>query len=65
MTTIINRRLDDHYDIYIGRRDMDTHFGNPFSHISTQYASVRVESRMEAIRCFREWLLSGCHNSSG
>lgn len=41
------------FDVYIGRPSA---FGNPFSEKAGTQAEVKVESREEAIACFREWV---------
>lgn len=41
------------YDIYIGR---GSKFGNPFSHKYSKYAEVFVDTREEAIECYKNWL---------
>lgn len=41
------------YDIYIGR---GSKWGNPFSHMKYSQAEVIVESREEAIECFKNWI---------
>lgn len=43
--------------VYIGRRGRGMHFGNPFSHLLSSIATVRVSSRAESITAFRKWLL--------
>ncbi len=44
--------------LYIGRNPMNPHrhFGNPFSHLVFSYASIKVDTRDEAIECFRQWI---------
>jgi hypothetical protein len=45
------------YDVYIGRsRNTDSHYGNPFSHLDDTLASVKVDTREEAVGAFRSWL---------
>lgn len=43
------------YDVYIGR-GQGSSWGNPFSHLQTSLGEVKVDSREEAIACFREWV---------
>lgn len=42
------------YDVYIGR---PSKFGNPFSHLEGTLAKFKVDTRMEAIDKYKEWLL--------
>lgn len=56
MTTVVNLRFQP-YDVYIGRlRGIDEHFGNPFSHVGSSLARVRVQTREDAIMAFASWL---------
>lgn len=49
------------YDIYIGRRrNNHHHYGNPFSHLESSLADIRVVTREESIVAFRCWL-AGTH----
>jgi hypothetical protein len=41
------------YDVYIGR---GSKWGNPFSHKHSQLAEVIVDTREEAIECYKNWL---------
>lgn len=41
------------FDVYIGRPGP---WGNPFSEKAGTQAEVKVETREEAIACFREWI---------
>lgn len=41
------------FDVYIGRPGQ---WGNPFSEKAGTQAEVKVETREEAIACFREWI---------
>lgn len=43
------------YDVYIGR---PSKFGNPFSHLPGTLAQWRVDTREEAIECFRNYLMN-------
>lgn len=45
----------DKYDIYIGR---PSKWGNPFSHLDDSIAEFKVETRSEAIKKYREYILS-------
>lgn len=45
----------DKYDVYIGR---PSKWGNPFSHQPKSIAEVKVDSREEAIECYRNYLLA-------
>lgn len=59
-TTVVNLKTDP-YDVYIGRQPgQDLHFGNPFSHVNSSYAKVRVTTRADAVRQFEAWV-SGRH----
>jgi len=42
------------FDVYVGRPSA---WGNPFSDRPRSVAEVKVDSREEAIACFREWVL--------
>lgn len=45
--------------LYIGRTAKSSnpyHFGNPFSHLETSVASVKVSTREISIQAYREWL---------
>lgn len=44
------------FDVYIGR-GRGSQWGNPFSHQEGTQARFKVDTREEAIACFREWLL--------
>jgi hypothetical protein len=48
------------YDVYIGRsRDpRNNKWGNPFSHINGTLAQYKVNTREEAIRAYRQWILT-------
>ncbi len=41
------------YDVYIGR---GSKWGNPFSHKHSKWAEVTVDSREEAIECYKNWI---------
>lgn len=45
----------DKYDVYIGR---PSQWGNPFSHKPSSIAEVKVDSREEAIECFKNYLIA-------
>lgn len=45
----------DKYDVYIGR---PSKYGNPFSHREGTLAQFKVDTREEAISCFRNYVLS-------
>lgn len=61
MTRVVNCKHTA-YDIYVGRRRNAGchHFGNPFSHLSDNSASVKVSSREQAIAYFEGWLKGEC-----
>jgi hypothetical protein len=54
MTKVVHCKKES-YDVYIGRPGR---FGNPFSHKENTLAKFKVESRKEAIKKFKEYLLS-------
>lgn len=45
-------------EVYIGRPRgrVVFHFGNPFTHLNYGTATVKVNSREEAVQAFKEWL---------
>jgi hypothetical protein len=43
------------YDVYIGR---PSRFGNPFSHLPGTLAQWKVDTREEAIECFKNYLMN-------
>jgi DNA adenine methylase len=54
-TTVVNRKNNLPYDVYIGR---GSPYGNPFTHVESDTPGViRVATREEAIRRYRGWLL--------
>ncbi|WP_144473018.1 DUF4326 domain-containing protein [Bacillus pumilus] len=53
-TTVVNKHHGVPYDIYIGR---GSKWGNPFSHLSNTEADFKVDTREEAIRMYRLWLI--------
>lgn len=56
MTKVVNIRHEK-YDTYIGRKDGNEHFGNPFSHLtSPNLSTVKVDSREDSITAFKQWL---------
>ena len=46
------------YDVYIGRGSL---WGNPFSHKPSICAQVKVKTREEAIRRYKEWVVQQPH----
>jgi len=51
-------------DVYIGRKDVGMHFGNPFTHLEhTCTKTERVTSREEAISEFERWIMGTKHES--
>jgi len=40
-------------DIYIGR---GSPLGNPYSHLYSKVGAIKVDTREEAIACYKEWL---------
>lgn len=56
-TTIVNIR-ESKYDIFIGRRNVKYHWGNPFTHLDVPTrAKIRMNSVNESMQAFRDWLL--------
>lgn len=53
-TRVVNRRKEP-FDVYIGR---GSRWGNPFSHKGGTWAKEVVATREEAIRRYREWLMT-------
>jgi hypothetical protein len=54
MIEIVNKKTGDHDDaVYVGR---GSPLGNPYSHLPSSLAEVKVESREEAVRRYRPWL---------
>lgn len=53
---VVNIYKTKKFDVFIGRYPSGLHWGNPFTHLYSSAASVRVASREEAIRCFRIWM---------
>jgi len=56
MTRVISLRSGEPYDVFVGRPGV---FGNPFSHLSTEYNSVslsRALSRFDAVRKHAAWI---------
>jgi hypothetical protein len=47
--------------VYVGRRAKGMHFGNPFTHLATSLATVRVPTRAMAIQAFADWLKGTAH----
>ena len=43
------------FDVYIGRPSI---WGNPFSHKEGTSAKFKVQSREEAVRMYRQWILN-------
>lgn len=43
------------YQVYVGR---PSEWGNPYSHLDGTLAEFRVETREQAVACYREWLLA-------
>ncbi len=56
MTKVVNKNKEK-YDVYIGR---GSKWGNPFTHIKdkTTKAEFIVDSRKEAIKQYKEWILT-------
>ncbi|PJZ19816.1 hypothetical protein CEW46_21235 [Bacillus cereus] len=56
-TRVVNKYKEP-YDIYIGR---GSKWGNPFSHLDGTKAQFKVGSREEAVRAFKNWILTQPH----
>lgn len=56
MTRVVNKNKEK-YDIYIGR---GSKWGNPFTHIKDRETKAEyiVETREEALKKYREWILN-------
>lgn len=52
MCTVVNKYKSE-YDVYIGR---GSKWGNPFSHMPETKASHKVDTREEAVACYKEYL---------
>lgn len=50
---VVNLKTGEKYDVYIGR---GSKWGNPFSHMKHSQAEVIVDSREEAIECYKNWI---------
>lgn len=48
-------------DVYVGRQNNKTHFGNPFSHIAHSTIKHVVATREEAVSSFEKWILGEAH----
>ena len=51
-TLVVNARHEV-YDIYIGR---PSKWGNPFSHVPSQFSIKIAKTREEAIQLYAEWI---------
>lgn len=56
-TSVVNIKLGEEYDVYIGRPSV---WGNPYSHLRGlgTRAKYLVESRDKAIELYTQWLVS-------
>ena len=52
MIRVVNKRKEDS-GVYIGRPSL---LGNPFSHLSSKHAQIKVATREEAVDRYRGWL---------
>lgn len=59
-TKVVNIYHKVPYDVYIGR-GKGSIWGNPFSHMEGTLAQYKCESREEAVKKFREWILEQPH----
>jgi len=50
---VVNLKSGEKYDVYIGR---GSKWGNPFSHLKYSQAEVVVDTREEAIECYKNWI---------
>lgn len=54
---VVNLHHNVQFDVYIGRsKSSPFHWGNPFTHLTGVAGAVKVETREEAIDCFRRWV---------
>lgn len=53
-TTVVNKYHKLPYDVYIGR---GSKWGNPFTHLDSNIAEFRVDTREEAVEAYRDWLM--------
>jgi len=51
---LVNIKTGVKYDIYIGRGSI---WGNPYSHLAVSAAEFQVQTREEAIQCYRSYIL--------
>ena len=52
-TKVVNKYHGIPYDVYIGRGSI---WGNPFTHLDSNIAEYRVDTREEAVERYREWI---------
>lgn len=56
-TTIVNVK-ETQCDIFIGRRNTQFHWGNPFTHLDVPTrAKLKMNTLKESIQAFEDWLL--------
>ena len=55
LTTVVNKRNTDKYDVYIGR---PSKWGNPYTHKAGVKNAEVVASRQEAVLKYKEYILS-------
>lgn len=53
-TKLVVHCKKERYDVYVGR---PSQWGNPFSDKPKSKAEIKVDTREEAIACFREWVM--------
>lgn len=56
MTTRVVNKYKETYDVYIGR---GSKWGNPFSHKDGTQAQFKVDTREQAVECYRFWITRG------
>lgn len=59
-TEVVNIRKQ-RSDIYIGRKNSEVHFGNPFYLTESALAKTKVDSLEEALKSFHDWLAGIAH----
>src|SRR5690606_5490453 len=55
VTRVVNLRKES-YSVYIGRKNVDFHYGNPFAISRSDLSKLTMPSREEALLAFHDWL---------
>ncbi len=55
MHFVVNIKGEAKYDIFVGRGSV---YGNPFSHQTSKFNTIKVATRAEAVALYKEWLTS-------